>query len=473
MHPSPAPLDVDRPVVRSGRLALLLICLAQLMLVVDITAVNIALPTLSADLGLTGGAVTWVVTAYVLAFGGLMLLGGRLADVVGRKRMLVVGLLVFTVGSLACGFAGSAGVLIGARVLQGVGAALLSPAALASVTTLFSGAERVRALGVWAGVGAAGFVGGLIVSGLLTGGPGWRWIFLINLPIGAVLLVALPVLLPPDGPRGDRRVDVPGALLATLTMGLLVYGLTRAGEAGWGDWQVLGPLGAAGGSALLFVLVEGRHRAPLIAPHVLRQRPVVTGLGVMLVASAAMLSIFFLASTYAQFVRGMSPVEAGLLFLPSAVLTMVSAHLAAHVITRHGTRAAAVGGFAVTAAGLGLLSRITEDSSIWGFVVPALALTSLGLGPAVVVATASTLARVRDEDSGIASGIVNTGHEVGSAFGLALLAATLGGALTDRYADAFADGFLGLAVGSAVMAGLCAVLVPPVRPAAEHLRHGH
>jgi EmrB/QacA subfamily drug resistance transporter len=462
-----------RPRSRNPGVALTLLCIAQLMLILDLTAVNIALPTIGAELGLSSVQATAVVTTYAVAFGGLMLLGGRLADDFGRRRTLMVGTVVFTLSSLLCGVADDAGVLILGRALQGVGAALMSPAALAALTGLFHGAARVRALSVWAGIGAAGFAGGLAVSGVLTDGPGWRWIFLANLPVGLLVLLVLPAYLGPDPRRERQPSDAIGALLTTGTFGALVYGLSVLGEPATDPvWALVG-LSAAVVGAVLLLLHQSRHPAPTVPARVLRQRPVLTGLFVMLVASAGMLSIFFLTTMYAQVARGMDALEAGLLFLPSAVATMAAAHLAGHVINHHGTKAVAIVGFLLTAAGAAVLAGVEVDSSLWGRVIPGLVLTSLGLGPNIVVATSTTLARIRDEDAGIASGIVNIGHETGGALGLAAMVAALGTSLTSASAAAYGDGFRGIAVGAVLMAILAAVIVPSLRPESRHLGHGH
>jgi EmrB/QacA subfamily drug resistance transporter len=454
---------------------LVLVCAAQLMLVLDLTVVNVALPSMSADIGLSGVQTTGVITAYVVTFGGLMLAGGRFADVYGRRRVLTLGIVVFTASSLVCGLAASPEVLLAGRVAQGQGAALMSPAALATVTGLFHGPARVRALATWAGIGAFGFVAGLVVGGLLTSGPGWRWIFLVNVPIGLLLIAGVRAVLAPDESRerSPSSLDLVGAALWTGTVGSLVLGLSLIGEASTPGEATLAALAAAGVLAVAFVVVESRTADPILAPNVLRQGPVALGFLVMLVASAGMLTLFFVASMYTQRVLGLDAWEAGLVFVPSAIAAMVAAHLGGHVITHHGTRVVAVAGFALVAVGAGLLSRLDADSSVATAVVPGLVLTSLGLGPAIVVATSTTLARVSDRDAGVASGIVNTGHELGGAIGLGLIAAVLGDAVLGTQAGAYADAFLGIALGALLMAVMATRLIPPMRPDPEYLVHGH
>lgn len=463
--------------VPSTRGTLVLLCAAQLMLVLDITAMNVALPTVGADLGQGGSALTWVITAYVVTFGGLMLLGGRLADLLGHRRMLVTGVVVFTLASLLCGTATTWPALVGGRALQGAAAALLSPAALGSLTRAFHGAARIRALGAWAAVGTVGFVAGLVVGGALTSGPGWRWIFLANLPVGAAVALLAPRLLPPDGARGwVIGLDLTGALLATGTVALAVYGLTGFGRDGATSPGVLVALGGAALAAVALVVVERRHPDPLLAPRLIRRGNLPRGLAVMVAGSAGMLGSLFLGSLLAQDALGLSPLSTGLLFLPSALATMVSAHAAGHLVVRHGARPVGAVGFAVTAAGAALLAVVTRAAGAdlsWGLLVPGLAIVSLGLGPVFVVATSSALAGVPDRDAGLASGIVNTGHEVGGALGLAAVAAALGAATTTVPTDTFATVFGSVAAAAALLAAVSPLLVPAVRPERAHIGHGH
>lgn len=460
-----------------SRGTLVLLCAAQLMLVLDITAMNVALPAVGDDLGQGGGALTWVITAYVVTFGGLMLLGGRLADLLGHRRMLVTGVVVFTLASLLCGTATTWPALVGGRALQGVAAALLSPAALGSLTRAFHGAARIRAFSAWAAVGTVGFVAGLVVGGALTAGPGWRWIFLANLPVGTAVALLAPRLLPPDGARGRiAGLDVSGALLATATVALAVYGLTGVGRDGAGSPGVLAALGAAILAAVALVVVERRHPDPLLPPRLIRHGTLPQGLAVMVAGSAGMLASLFLGSLLAQDALGLSPLSTGLLFLPSALATMASAHAAGRLVVRHGARPVATVGFAVTAAGAALLAVITRTAGAdlsWGLLVPGLAIVSLGLGPVFVVATSSALAGVPDRDAGLASGVVNTGHEVGGALGLAAVAAALGAATTTVPTSTFATVFGWVAGVAALLAAVSPVLVPAVRPERTHIGHGH
>ncbi|NYE19984.1 MFS transporter [Microbacterium immunditiarum] len=457
---------------------LALLCIAQFMLVLDVTAANIALPSIASDLRLGTSDLTWVITAYAVTFGGLMLLGGRLADVLGRRRLLVTGLVLFTVSSALCGLALDGVQLIAGRAVQGVGAALLSPAALASVSTLFTGAARTRALGVWAGIGASGFAVGLLASGLLTSGPGWRWIFLVNVPIGVALIPLLLRMLPASSGIGGR-IDLVGGLLATVFAAALVVAL--GGLGGLGDaagglaswWPITLALGVAVLALVLFVLQERCHPAPLVPLGVLRRRPVMTGLALMLLASAAMLSLFFLASMYLQQVVGLDPFQTGLVFLPSAVATVISAHLASRALARFSVRLVAAGAFAITAAGGLVLTQLDGSSALWYPLIAGLVLVSFGLGPAFLTATASALARVDVHEAGLASGIVNTGHEIGGAFGVAAVASVIGAASASLLdPGAYARGFAALAIAALAAAIVSLVFIAPGRIDSSALPEG-
>jgi MFS family permease len=273
-------------------LTLVLLCLAQFILIIDITVVQIALPSIGVDLNLGREALTWIVTTYTLCFGGLMVLGGRLADTYGARRILLIGLTVFTVASLASGLSTGAELLIAGRAAQGIGAALISPAALAIIVTTFHGTERNRALAVWGAMGAAGIAVGVILSGALTAGPGWEWVFFINVPIGMVALIAVALIVRPDQQRARQRVDVPGAFTVTLATALLVYGLIAAGDSGWGAAKTLLPISVAMLLYVAFVLIEGHVTAPLMRLKTLTRRPVVAGTVIIMIATALTISMF-------------------------------------------------------------------------------------------------------------------------------------------------------------------------------------
>ncbi|MEU0510916.1 MFS transporter [Amycolatopsis thermoflava] len=455
--------------------ALVLLCLAQFMLIVDITVVQVALPTIGTDLGLGRDALTWVVTAYTLGFGGLMVFGGRLADAFGARRTLLAGLTLFTVASLVCGLATGGVMLIAGRAVQGVGAALLSPSALSIITTTFSGRERHRALGIWAAIGGSGAAVGVLLSGLLTAGPGWEWVFFVNVPVGLFVVLALPVVVPAHR-RDDRRegLDLPGALSVTVATGLLIYALVHAGDAGWGS---AGTLLALAGSLLgyaAFAWIESRARNPLMRPSTFAQRPVVSGTFLMLIATGLLLGLFFLTSLYFQHVLGFGALKTGLLFLPVAIALTLGAQLAAHLISKIGGRAVAVAGFLLAAIGAGLLTRIHPGAGVYGDVLPGFLLAAVGIGPIFVTATTTTLANVAHAESGVASGVINTFHELGGSIGVAAVStvavASIGAIAPDT--TGFVGGYLLCAIVAAAAGVIAVGLVPPGKPQAV-TGHGH
>ncbi|MFE7586602.1 MFS transporter [Streptomyces gardneri] len=466
--PTPAPTHPRRWT------ALALICAAQFMLILDVTVVNVALPALSTDLDLSRTALTWVVTAYTLCFGGLMLLGGRLADALGARRVLLAGLALFTAASLVCGLAPNAPVLLAGRVAQGVGAALLSPAALALVTTAFHGAERAKALGAWAAIGGTGSAVGVLLGGALTEGPGWPWIFYVNVPVGLALLAALPKVLPDDRrPRrtGRGRLDAPGALLVTTATGALVYGLVQAGDSGWASAATLLPLLGALALYGAFAAVERASSAPLMDLGMLRRRPVVAGSLLMLVATALLISFFFLGSMQLQHVHGLGALRTGLLFLPIALTTAIGAHLGSRLVTTRGPRACATGGLALAALGCLPLTALTPGANPWATLLPALATASFGLGAVFVAATTTALGLITPHEAGLASGIVNTFHEVGGSIGVAAVS-TLALTTTTGSLPGFTTAFT-LCTATAATAALTApFLIPRGTPRPTGSPHG-
>ncbi|MEV6011058.1 MFS transporter [Streptomyces sp. NPDC051976] len=463
----------DRPVAHRRRWTVLgLLCLAQFMLVLDVTVVNVALPDIAVDLGLGRATLTWVVTSYTLCFGGLMLLGGRLADVLGARRTLLAGLALFTAASLAAGLAGAAPTLLGARVAQGVGAALLSPSALSLVTTTFDGEERAKAFGVWAGIGGAGSAVGVLLGGALTSGPGWNWIFYVNVPVGAALLAVLPALVPARAPR-PARVDLPGALLVTGGTAALIYGLVEAGDAGWGSMPTLLALTGAAVLYAAFAVVERTSRAPLMDLTMLTRRPVVAGAFLMLVATALLISAFFLASVYLQHVRGYSALRTGVAFLPVAVATAFGARFAGHLVGVLGARTTAVAGMAVAAAGIAPLTRLSAGTGVYTVVVPGLAVAALGVGAVFVTAVTTALAMVGHDEAGLASGVVNTFHEVGGSVGVAVASTVAATGIEHATPGGFARAFTVAAVAAALAALGAAALVPPGKPRMTGGGHFH
>lgn len=439
--------------------ALALLGAAQFMLVLDVTVVAIALPDIGADLELDRAALTWVISAYTLLFGGLMLLGGRAADLFGARRLVISGLGMFTAASLVAGLAANAEMLIAGRIGQGIGAALLSPAALAIVTTTFRGSERNTALGMWSALGGTGAAVGVLLGGVLTAGPGWPWVFFINLPIGLVVLAALPATVPAHRPApGRRRIDLPGALTVTTATGALIYGLINAGESGWTTLPTLLPIAVAIVLYAGFALLQHTVAAPLMDLRVLTRRSVVAGTVLMLVATGVLIAGFFLGSFYLQHLRGLGALSTGLLFLPVAVATIIGAHAASHAVGRLGARSVAPAALALAATG-------TAIPAIWpgtAALVTGISVAAVGLGATFVSAFTTATAQLADHEAGLTSGIINTFHELGAALGVAVASSIAAPSLTATTADpaGFADAFTVSAITAAAAAALALALIP-------------
>ncbi|MGP4023129.1 MFS transporter [Actinomadura sp. 3N407] len=430
---------------------------AQLMLILDVTVVAIALPNIEADLELSRQAITWTVSAYTLTFGGLMLLGGRAADLIGAKRVVLTGLLIFTAASLVTGFAGSAGLLLGGRVAQGIGAALMSPAALSLVVQLFGGEERNKALGVWSALGGGGAALGVLLGGLLTAGPGWPWVFYVNVPIGLVIFTALTRMLPHQETAAPRpRLDVLGALLVTASSGALIYAFIRAGDHGWFTIAtgVLALLAAIGYVA--FVARQKTAKSPMMDVALLARRPVATGTFLILMATALMIAVFFLGTFYFQHAEEFGALQTGLLFLPVAVATMLGANLTGRTIARTGARPLAVGGLVIAAIGMAVPALSMHPVTV----VAGTAIAGAGTGAMFVVASATALGQVAPHESGIASGIVSTFHEFGASIGAAVISSVAAVSLVGDTLSGFEDGFIVAAVAAAAGAVAAAVLTP-------------
>jgi EmrB/QacA subfamily drug resistance transporter len=446
--------------------ALAAVALAQFVLILDLTVVNVALPDLGADLDLTRTAFTWAVSVYVLFFGGLLLLGGRLADVFGARTIMLTGLVIFTLASLASGLAQNETLLIGGRVAQGVGAALLSPAALSTITSIFHGEERNKALSVWASLGGLGFAAGVLIGGILTSGPGWRWVFFINVPVGLVLLAAIRGVVPLRRPdRAAGRIDVLGAVTVTAAAGSLIYGMINAGDEGWSDPETLLPIAAAIVLYAVFVVVERTVQNPLMHPSLLSRRPIVTGAFLMLIASGVLIADLFLGSQYLQHLRGLSALETGLFFLPAALGLMIGAIAAGRLVGTIGTRPVAVVGLILVAIGNGLLIGLSADGNVYVEALPGTFLFALGGGPLFVCATTSALGRVGQHEAGLVSGIVNTFNQLGAAICVAVASTVAAAGLTRTPSlDGFTDAFTVFTVVAAVAAVLSLVLVPSGKP---------
>ena len=435
--------------------ALALLATAQLMLILDVTVVNVALPAIGSSLRLHRGELPWVMTMYTLLFGGLMLLGGRLADRFGARRLALTGLVVFTGASLLSGLASGSAELLAGRALQGIGAALLSPAALATVLTMFDGRERDRALGVWSGIAGLGAALGVILGGVLTSAIGWRWVFTINVPIGAALLVALPMVVPARrGTSSGARLDVPGALLVTTGTGAAIYGLVNAGSAGWAGLPTVLALAAAIAIWTVFALVERRTAEPLLAVGLLARRPVAAGGFLMLIATGLLAGGFFLGSFGLARAHGYSALHVGLVFIPVAVATVAGAHTASQVLARVSARMVAPAGLALAAAGYGVAALRTSPAAL----VTGLCVAALGIGACVVTAVTASLASAGPAEGGLRSALVNTFHELGGAAGVVVLSSVAGAALVAAHpaAGAFRAAFTvgaSVALAAAVIAG--------------------
>lgn len=443
---------------------LALLGIAQFMLILDVTVVAISLPLMGADLGLDRETVTWVVSAYTLTFGGLMLLGGRIADLVGPKTMVMLGLGLFILASLATGAAQDGVMVLAGRVGQGLGAAMLSPSALSVVVRMFEGDERNKALGIWSALGGGGAAVGVLVGGVLAAGPGWPWVFYINVPIGVIVLVGLIRLLPtlPPVETGQRRsADVLGALLVTAATGSVIYAMIGAGEAGWLAPQTLIAFTVG---IVLYLLFGWRQRsaaAPLMDLGLLFRRPVVAGTFVIAIATALMVAVFFLGSFYLQNSADLGPLVTGLLFLPVAIATMIGAQLGGRIIGTSGGRSLAIIGLVVAAAGLAIPAFWTTTVGV----VLGVSVGSAGIGALFVVASATALGQVAHHEAGIASGIVSTFHEFGASIGAAVTSSIAAGSLAGQSAGGYVTAFTVAAIAALVGAVISGALISERRPA--------
>ena len=433
-----------------------LLGVAQLMLILDVTVVAVALPHISADLGMGRQLLTWVVSGYTLAFGGLLLLGGRAADLFGARRLVVAGLVLFAGASLLAGLAPTGWALLAGRVLQGLSAAFLSPSALSLVVTIFDGPERDRALGIWSALGGGGAALGVLLGGSLTAGPGWSWVFMVNVPVGLLLGLSLHRALPGDAPRSPGRLDLLGAALVTAATGTLIYGLIQAGDRGWIS-PATGVLAATAVGLYLAFVIWVRHAAqPLMNLSLLLRRPVAVGTLLVLVATALMITVFFLGFFYFQNYRRYSALETGLLFLPVALATMAGATIAGRVLARLGPRLLGAAGLVV--GGIGMWVAASVDGSTT--TVAGVSLAAAGTGAVFVVASATALSQVRPYEAGLASGIVSTFHEFGAALGAAVVSSIAATSLAGTSSAGFSRGFITAAVVAAATALVTLAVAP-------------
>src|SRR3954451_16912516 len=422
---------------------LVLVCLAQFMVVLDSTVVNVALPSIQEDLGLSEANLQWVVNAYTLVFGGFLLLGGRAGDLLGRKRLFLFGVVVFTTASLLNGLAWSSGALIASRGLQGLGGAFLSPAALAIITTTFAeGTERSKALAVWAAIASGGAAVGLVLGGALTQAFSWPWIFFINVPVGITAFVLSLRLIPESrDERAERNFDVAGAVTVTSGLMLLVYAIVNTQQKGWTSVWTVGTAAVAFALLIAFVVIELRATAPLVRLDIFRTRTLTTANVVMLLVASGLFAMFYFNSLYIRRVLGYGPLEAGLAFLPFTAGIMVSAGLASKYAPRVGVRPIAIVGMLVSIAGMLLLTQVPAEGTYAADVLPALLLTSLGMGAVFVPLTLIATTGLENEDQGLASGLFNTSQQVGGALGLAVLSTIAAGRTHGGSAAALVHGF--------------------------------
>ncbi|MHB1571642.1 MAG: MFS transporter, partial [Solirubrobacteraceae bacterium] len=405
-------------------LVLVIACLAQFMVVLDATVVNIALPSVQRGLHFSTANLQWIVNGYSLIFGGFLLLGGRAADLLGRKRLFVAGVILFSAASLLNGFAQTSGMLIVGRGLQGLGGALVSPAALAIITTTFTDTEqRTKALGVWAAIAAGGSAVGLLLGGALTDLASWRWVFFVNVPVGVITIAMALRWVAESKVEGVRRsFDLLGAVSVTAGLVVLVYAIVKAQSWGWGSVRTLGLGAVAAGLLTAFVAIERRSQAPLVRLGIFRIRALAIADMALLLVASGMFGMFFFASLYVQEILGYSPLRAGLAFLPVTIGIMVGAGAAQQLIKRFGVRNVGAAGISIASAGMLYLTQLPVHGSYVGDLLVGLVPMSIGMGLAFVPITLLGTSGVGDDDAGLASGLFNTAQQVGGSLGLAILA---------------------------------------------------
>jgi len=463
--------------------ALALLCGAFFMVILDAAIVTVALPSIEKELNFSAEGLQWVVSAYALTFAGLLLLGGRAADLLGRRRVFMVGIVVFTLASLLCGLAWSDQALIGARAFQGIGAAIMTPTALSIITTTFEeGAERNKALGIWGALGGVGATTAWLIGGPIVDGLGWEWIFFINIPVGLVALALSPLLLRESRAAVTKRsYDPAGALTITGALGLLVYALVEAPTAGWGSTQTIGLL--AGSAALLvaFVLIESRQTAPLVPLQIFRRRSIVGANAVMLVFGTLPFGLSFTLTLYAQQVLGYSAVKFGLTSLVFPAMAAVGSILGQGIVLRVGFRPVAALGMALMGGGALLLTQVSVGGTYFGDIFFGLLAFGPGVGLAFVTASIAALAGVPEHESGLASGLSNTSFQIGAALGVAIvttvavtrtddyLAANAGANSLVALTEGFQSAFMAVAILAGIGVALALLLLGPPPGTAQEL----
>jgi EmrB/QacA subfamily drug resistance transporter len=423
-HAASAPVTTDREFHVNPWLVLVLVCMAQFMVVLDATVVNVALPSIQKDLDISDADLQWIVNAYALTFGGFLLLGGRAGDLLGRQRVFLVGLVVFTIASLLNGLAQSSELLIIFRGLQGLGAALISPAALSIITITFAeGADRAKAMSVWAAIAVGGGAVGLLLGGILTDLLSWPWIFFVNVPVGIAVFIASRRFVPESkDPRAHKTYDLAGAVTVTAGLLILVYAIVKAQEKGWGSAHTLGFGGLAFALLGAFLLIERRSPEPLVPLGVFRVRTIRAANVAMFLLAAGLFAMFYFNSLYMQRVLGYTPLQAGLASLPFTLGIMVGAGMAQALVLRLGARETPIIGVVIGAIGLLLFLRLEPDGSYVTDLLPAIIVVSIGMGLAFVPVTLIATSGVGAETAGLASGLFNTSQQIGGALGLAVLA---------------------------------------------------
>ena len=466
---------------RARWIALYVLCLGDLMIVLDGTIVNVALPSIRDDLGFSQTSLAWVVNAYLLTFGGFLLLGGRLGDLYGHRRLFLSGIGLFTLASLACGLATSQGFLVAARAVQGIGGAVVSAVALSLVMTLFTEqGDRAKAMGVFGFVLSGGGVIGVLAGGVLTDVLSWHWIFLVNLPVGiAVLLLSVKLLPAGRGPALASRLDVGGAVTVTAALILAVYAIVNGNDAGWASGQTLGLLGAALALLAIFLVLELRVASPLVPLGLFRNRNVSSANVVGILMAAGMFGYFVFSALYLQGVLGYSPLEVGLTYLPSTILWgACSLVLSERLVTRFGIKPPLIGGLALMTLALLLLARVPVDGNVFLDVIPATVAIGLGAGIAFNPILLAAMSGVEPTEAGLASGVVNTSFMMGGALGLAALASladsrttSLSDAVPPAVAAVNSGYHLAFLVGAAYLVGAVAIASALLRTPKEMPAH--
>ncbi|MFD4659810.1 DHA2 family efflux MFS transporter permease subunit [Kitasatospora sp. NPDC058444] len=448
-------------------IALGVIALAQLMLVLDATIVGVALPSIRSSLDLAAGDLSWVMSAYLLTFGGLLLVGGRLGDIFGRRKVFSIGLVIFTIASLIGGLATAGAVLIGARALQGVGAALTAPTALSLLASTFpAGPARNKAMGVYGAVGGLGSVVGLVLGGVLTEYLSWRWVLYVNIPIAVVVLLGVSVLR--EGEREQGGIDLPGAIAVTLGLGSLIYAINEADKEGWASGRTIGLLAVALVLLIVFLVIQLRSRSAMLTGRLFHDRGRIGSILVMLLVGGGMAATFYFLTLYMQVVKGYTPMQCAMAYLPFAVGMVISAGgVGPQLLAKTSERSVALLGLALATVGTFWFAALGPTTSAWAVLLPAQLVAGFGLGLSFVTATIVGVRGVAPQDTGIAAGLINTGQQVGGALGLSVLAAialaTLdGGEQTPALlTDSYTVGFIGAALLYLVSAIAWAVCVRP------------